>query len=212
MVFVHFGFLHLGRQIAAEVNFVVARTYAVSAGLRLSLPAGGGHLDFISEKGQFFGRDAQGGFQPEGDGEPALPVCAGFAICNLLVLNHRIVPPPASPRESGFADHTVAVRHTVQTEPGVGLHITVYGYIVVKFILFFRLFKIHLKGGTLVFLHAKNVVPPPFLQTEKTVFPVGGNDKGAAETAVFIGCDFGGSYFLVVSVIKKDLRTAVGRQ
>ena len=99
MVLAHFGFLDFGRQIRADGDFVVTGADAVGVGVGLALLARCGHFDFVGEHRLLFGRDAQRGLQVEGDGKLAALVGAALAEADLLVLDGRVPPPPATPRE-----------------------------------------------------------------------------------------------------------------
>ena len=153
----------------------------------LALLARGGHLDFVSEHGLFLGRDGLGRLQVEGDGKFAVLVGACLAVGDLLVLNGRVPPPPATPGEGSLADDTIGVFHIVQAETSVGFHIAVYRHLLVEFVLLLRTLKVDLEGRALVFLYADGHATMVGVEVEHAVQSVGRDDERPAERAVFVG-------------------------
>ena len=198
-------FLHLRRQIRADGDFVVTSADAVGVGVGLALLARGGHFDFVSEHRLFFRRDAQRGLQVEGDGKLAAFVGAALAEADLLVLDGRVPPPPATPRERGLADNAITVFHIVQAETCVGFHVAAHRNLLVKFVLLFRALKVDLEGRAFVLLHANGGVAAVRIKAEHTIQSVGGNDKRAAERPVFVSGELGRADFLPVGIAEGNV-------
>ena len=170
----------------------------------LALFARGGHLDFVGEHRLLLRRDSLRGLQVEGDGEFATLIGAGLAVGDLLVLDGRVPPPPATPGERGLADDAIGVFHIVQAEAGISLHVAMHRHLLIEFVLLLRTVEFHLKGRALVFFHADDGAATVGIEVEHTVQSVGGDDEGTAERTVFVGGKLRRTDFLPVGIEEGD--------
>ena len=171
----------------------------------LALLARGGQFYFVGEDRLLLRRNGQRGLQVEGDGELAVLVGAGLAKGDLLILDGRVPPPPATPREGGLADDAIAVFHIIQAETGVSFYIAMHRNFLVQFVLLFWLLKSDLESRAFVFLHTDGGAASVGIEVEHAIQPVGGNNEGATERAVFVGSKLRQADFLPVGIAEGNL-------